>query len=69
MATGQAPPAGEPPKVHVALPIPSTRVLKLAALACFVLDLLSGALGFGERLHLVALGLAMWVADEVIERQ
>jgi len=63
-----APEDSPPQKVNVALPIPSTRVLKLAALACFVLDILSGALGFGARLHLVALGLGLWLADELIER-
>jgi len=55
-------------KVAVHVPIPSTRILKLAALVCFLLDVFGGALGIGARFHLTSLGLALYVADDVITR-
>jgi hypothetical protein len=50
----------------ITLKMPSMQVIKIAALVCFGLDVVGGAIGIGGRLHLVSLGLALWMLDEVL---
>jgi len=50
---------------QVSFRIPEARILRLAALGCFVADVFSGGLGWGGRVHLMSLGLALWVSAEI----
>lgn len=49
----------------VSFSVPGARVLKLVALGCFVLDIVGGAAGIGDRVHLLSLGFALWVAADI----
>jgi len=53
---------------HVKVPIPSPYPFIITAGVCFLADVLLAALGWAERIHFVALGLAFAVLAVLLNR-
>jgi predicted tellurium resistance membrane protein TerC len=53
---------------HVKVPLPSPYPLVIVAAVCFALDVVVGAVGWAERIHLVALGLMFFALADLLKR-